>query len=219
MDGAMKLCSARRIPKPELDRATACLANAEYEAARIIASAEAEAQAAQQEVDECSVALEARIAAAEESDYRAFVDQEKIKQRAIGAIELLDVAASIRAEFDEITPWLTDLVETCLRRIIGQLDPAEALAATLAQAVAELKTKSGLALRVAAVDHDAVKALIAQHPDRFAAVATVLPDAGLTPGIVYLEGKGGYASIGIEAQISALRPHLASLVKEAARVE
>jgi flagellar biosynthesis/type III secretory pathway protein FliH len=215
MDGAMIPCSARRVPKHELDRATTCLANAEYEAAQVVARTTAQAEVVEAGIADCMATFEDRLRAAEETEFRAFLDTGMIARRAVEAVDVLDQAARIGAEFDAVVPWLTDLVATCLRKIIGQLDPGDVLAATLGEAVSEMKAKSALGMRVASADHAAIKALVAAHPERFAAVESISPDADLPKGTIYLEGKGGYANIGTETQIAALRPHLERLALQA----
>lgn len=224
MDGSIALSRARRVPKDEFDRATSLLANAEAEAARLIAEAHAGCAEASARAEEAETELAARIAAFDaqcrqtgEAEFAAELDRATLAQRAADAVEILDHAARFRSEVEAVTPWLAELVETSLRKIIGSLDAAELLAATIAEAVAELKAKTGLTLRVAAADQASIAAMVAAHPDRFAAVVQVSPDAGLAPGTIHLEGRGGFADIGIDAQIAALLAKIEGLTTDAAR--
>jgi hypothetical protein len=209
------LCRARHVSKDEFDRATTLLSNAEAEAARIIAAAQASAENADADLTGRIAEYEDRLRDTEEAEFRAQLDLATIAQRAAEAVDVLDEAARFRGEVDAVTPWLGKLVEGCLRKIIGKLDAADVLAATLTEAVSELKAKGALSLRVSVADHAEITAMMAAHPDRFSAVTTVTPDADLPSGAIHLDGCGGFSEIGVEAQITALQKKLESLTDAA----
>ncbi|MEJ6402713.1 FliH/SctL family protein [Yoonia sp. 2307UL14-13] len=199
---------ARRIPVDEFERATGCVASAERKAAKLLADA-------RQEADACRAARQAEEDAlrdlqqkAKDAAYLEAVGRETLNQQAKVAVDVLDEAARIRSEFRRLTPWLTDLVTQSLRKIIGQMDNADLVAATVAAAVAERASNEKLVIRVAAADHVMLKELINTNPARFEAVSEIVPDASLEQGALFLEGKGGLVSIGIDAQLTALKEHI-----------
>ncbi|WP_299507312.1 hypothetical protein [uncultured Roseobacter sp.] len=219
MDPTNTTCHATLVTPDEFEHAINCVTRAEAVAARIVEDASAALDTRETDLAARITEFERRFCEAEETEFRAAIDREKIAARAAEAVELLGYAAYFQGEVEAIKPWLVDLVETCLHKVIGQLDPAEVLAATVAEAVAELKAKNMLSLRVAAADHIAVADLVAAHPSHFAAVEEVVPDAELLAGTVYLEGKGGFVDIGIGAQINAIRIELERLSDQAISIQ
>ncbi|WP_299554626.1 hypothetical protein [uncultured Tateyamaria sp.] len=211
MDPANTTCHATPVTPDEFDQAISCVTRAKAVAAHIIADARAALEVQETDLAARVAEFEERRYKVEETEFRAAVDQETIAAHAAEAVAVMGHAARFQDEVVAVTPWLVDLVETCLRRIVGQLDPAEVLAATVAVAVAELKSRNALSLRFAATDHTTVADLVAAHPAHFAAVAEVVPDAGLSEGTVHLEGRGGFVEIGIAAQIEAIRSELERL--------
>ncbi|MEM6339681.1 MAG: hypothetical protein AAF729_00920 [Pseudomonadota bacterium] len=203
---------AQRVPKVDFDQAVSCLAQAEEHAARIRAEAAADIAQQKAELAEKEADLQARIANAEATAYQQALDHETIAAKAKESVAVLDEAARLRAASNDLAPWLTDLVDTALRKMIGQIHEADLLAALVKEAIAERAQKEELNLRIAVADHDRLKAIVLENEDRFTAISAIVPDASLPADTLYLEGKGGFVSIGIEAQLTALRDHLYAVV-------
>ena len=205
-----KPVAARRVSKNEFEQATGCVVTAEREASRIIEDAKAIAEGLRQSHSDREAELEKRAHELNEAAFRECLDHENAVRRAAAAAEVLDEAARMRAEFDAVTPWLNELIQVCLRKIIGSMDKADVVAGAITEAVAELKARNGLSLRVAQKDIDEVREIAASHPNRFSAISSVYPDADLTEGTILLEGKGGFVDIGIEAQLRLLSAHISA---------
>jgi flagellar biosynthesis/type III secretory pathway protein FliH len=211
--------SAKRMPRMDFDRATECVASAEREAARIIADARAVAEGMGHRARDRAAALDQRALALDDAAFRQSLDHENATRRAAAMADVLDEAARMRAAFADATPWLTDLVQTCLRKIIGTMDKAEVIAAVVGEAVGEMNARHALVMRVAPADVADMQGIIAGHPQRFVAISAVVPDAALTTGTILLEGQGGFVAIGIAAQLAVLAGHLANLMPDIGRRE
>jgi flagellar biosynthesis/type III secretory pathway protein FliH len=206
---------ARRVARQEFDRATNFIVTAAREASRIINDARAAADVMQKTSHDRAAALDARALALDDAAFRDSLDHENAKRRAKAFADVLDQAAQMRVAFDAVTPWLTDLVQTCLHKMIGTMDQGDVIAGIVTAALGDLKTRNGLALRVSAADVDAVQGVLAKFPARFAAISAVFPDATLAVGTIMLEGQGGFVDIGIAAQLGVLASHIATLIPAA----
>ncbi len=192
------------------------LSRSDFETALgIVATAHAEAQEAKRKAeDEVAIQLDELKAKERAFDkHKALVLKSisgararatSAKRNAAEADNLLRESAAARQRYDDITPWLVDFVDACLRKIIGQIDHSDLIAAVVTEAIADVKSTEGLVLRVATSDRAALESLIRRHPERFAAIETVVSDSALRKGGLVLQGQGSSAEIGIEAQLSVL---------------
>lgn len=199
---------AVRLPRAELEARLETARNQASEAHSIIAQAKAEAEKLRARTKQEQQAHEARIKEIADAELKRFIDTDTLKRNAEAAAEGLAAAQLVQERLEALTPWLTDLVVTCLQRVTGAMDTREVTARIVQTAVSDLATRERLTLRAAPDDIAQLEAIRAEMPTRFAGVAAIEPDAALKPGEMTLRGEGGIVTIGLAAQIAALRAHL-----------
>lgn len=140
-----------------------------------------------------------------------YLDTKKVEAAAEAAARLLRDAGRIRAEFDALTPWLTDFLRDAVTRLVGTLDDDELLSRLVAEGLASQKDARQVVIRVAPKDIERLEAARSVHPLRFAGVAEIRADGCLKPGAVLLEGPGGVLEAGLETQLDILCRELEAL--------
>ena len=192
--------SATRLSRRDLEAALRTRDDTRAEAGRILDEAHREAEAIR------------RAAEAEAERHlleaRRWADRDALTHDAERLVDVLAAGAEIRRGFEALAPWLVDLVDASLRRILGELAPADLTGRIVAAAVADLRLREGLTLRAAPEDVAEVMAARAAHPGRFEAVASVAADPDLPRGALVLDGAGGLVDVSVSAQIRRLRAHL-----------
>ncbi len=204
---------AHIVKREEFEEVTACLSAAKREMVAREAEADARFAAREADLQAREADLAARIEEVERLGYANTLRQKQAEANAEAAVRIIDEVGRIRAEFEALTPWLTELVGTAMRRIAADLAPSDLIATIVAAAVAERAEQDRLMLRIATEDQTAMAALLAEHPERFAAISKLQPDAKLAPGAMILEGQGGFTDIGVEAQIDAVLTRIEDVPK------
>lgn len=197
-------CSARLVQRDELDAATGCLSRAKATAAKMIEDAQKDIQHQYATLAEATERHQGNLQAIETKAIEEAKNRASVAARASEACLVLEHATRFQSELDLAAPMLVQLVQTCLLRIIGKLDPGEVLAATVAEAIIEFQSKAALSLRISPDDQEEVRAVLAAHPETCSAVTAVITDLTLPTGSFQIEGSGGFADLTIRSQISAL---------------
>lgn len=200
--------SATRLPRRELEAALSARDDTRAEVERLVAEARREAE----EIRRAAAAeAEAQIAEARrtaDEERRRVADEGALAREAEELADALGAGVRIRREFEALTPWLVDLVDGSLRRILGELAPADLTGRVVAAAVADLRMRGALTLRAAPEDVPLVLAAREAHPERFDAVTSISGDPDLPRGALVLDGAGGLVDVCVSAQIARLRTHL-----------
>jgi len=208
MSRATNSISVSRVSQAEFDQGLGMIAaaRAEIEDLQTAATAAADARANKQRQsrDEFDHHVRQKTDAISTPRHEA----ETVIRDAAKADALLADCADTQSAYDDMIAWLTECIEICLHRIIGQIDKADLVLRIVTEAVADFKTNAGLELHVAPSDRDSVNTLIQNHPDRFAAVTQVVPNADLAEGGLVLHGVSGSADISVQAQLAALSEHI-----------
>ncbi len=152
--------------------------------------------------------LEQRTRALAGEELQRFIDKESLERSVASFIAMSQQIAQVRHDFKSMTPWLTLLVETALRKIIGSLDSKFCLALCVRKAMGDLDLKNSISLRVHPDSYDEAEAAMAAHPQFFSAVSRAVADPHLDHERIVLEDSGGYLDISVETQIAALMSHL-----------
>ena len=96
-------------------------------------------------------------------------------------------------------------VVATVERVLGSFDPQELLVRAAQHALTEMREARHLILRVAAEEAGAVERRLAEALGPGNSLVEIQGDPLLAPGEAVLESELGFVSIGIEAQIAALR--------------
>jgi len=96
-------------------------------------------------------------------------------------------------------------VVATVERVLGSFDRQELLVRAAKHALAEMREARHLILRVAAEEAGAVERRLAEAIGPGNTLVEIQGDPLLTPGDAVLESELGFVSIGIEAQLAALR--------------
>lgn len=143
---------------------------AEARASEIIATAEAERQRLQSELE--AELEQTRNAAMERLKEKLTVEAQT--QRKIASDDLLkefaDTLRRINNDFEDITPWLQTLVQRCIGEVLGRLSQEEILTMIIKKQLSKMKERWELRLTV--------------HPDNLHAVETALEASGEMGNIV-----------------------------------
>ncbi|MEM9785993.1 MAG: FliH/SctL family protein [Pseudomonadota bacterium] len=199
---------ATRIARDEFLAVQDTAATAQRRADRIIAEARATAAAISDDLKRREAKIDSRIRDMTDAQLRTFIDEQSLTQSARSMASLLSEAQRIRAAFEDLQPWLITLVETCLRKIVGQIDTDVLISATVAEAVSDMQAAHGLTLRVASGDLSRLLSISRKWPDAFASVENILADASLPPGEMTLESDGGLIAFGVESSMRAVIDNL-----------
>ncbi|MFQ6550983.1 FliH/SctL family protein [Aestuariibius insulae] len=202
-----KAFHAVRLSKEEVDQiyaANSTVTAAKSEADRIIADAKAKAQDVLRRAEATRKEQSELIRSISDDQLKKFMDQEAITRSAQAFAAALEQAADLRREFEALTPWLENFVESSVRRIIGTLSDAEVIARIVRQGVGDLQSDGGLALRIHPDDSDVTRAAMDEFPNHFEAIKEVCFDGSIAQGSLILNGGGGSVKIDLETQLSAL---------------
>lgn len=205
---ARPVAIASVVSSADMAGMTDLLALARRQAERITEEAERRAGLIERAAVENDAARKAAFETRGRDELKRVIEAEALTKTADGFLRVAREADRIRDEFEALTPWLLDLVERSVRRIIGELDDRDLAARVVAEAVSELDEQTALAIRVRAADREALRDAMVQHPDRFVGVDRIRTDNTLKKGVVVIEGRGGLIDVSIESQLAALTDHL-----------
>ncbi|PIU07274.1 MAG: HrpE/YscL family type III secretion apparatus protein [Methylobacterium sp. CG08_land_8_20_14_0_20_71_15] len=123
---------------------------------------------------------------------------------------LAETSARAAAHLARLERELPALVGGLVADILGQFEPGDALARSVAHAVGRLAPDAGASLRVAPGDLESVRAALGE-----ASPVQVEADPAMRPGECCLRSPVGSVELGIEAQLRALRTGLAAAAEGA----
>ncbi|TLP55328.1 hypothetical protein FEE96_22915 [Parasedimentitalea maritima] len=125
-------------------------------------------------------------------------------QKADAFAELLSVSADIRSEFEAMTPWLIDLVGTCLRRLIGELDDAELISRMVHEALKVTSTTYEQALTVHPDQESRILTVMSTFPERFGGVTSIETCPDMKPNTIRIGCETSVVDVALEAQLETL---------------
>ncbi len=140
-----------------------------------------------------------------------YLDTKRIEAAAVAAARLIHDAGSIRAEFDALTPWLTEFLRNAIEGLVGTLGDTEVLSRLVGEGVATLKDARRVTVLVHPGDLAQLQAAREAYPLRFSGVSELRTDARLQPGAVSLESDGGVIDASLTTQIDILCRELEAL--------
>lgn len=118
-----------------------------------------------------------------------------------------ETLARQRSLLQQLEAEVPRVVLAAVERMIGAIDPGEALTRAVRHGLETLRRTGTARLRVSPGDsvvaRDAVAGFRAED-----GVVVVVPDPGLAAGVAVLETEFGFVELGLEAQIGALRAAL-----------
>jgi vacuolar-type H+-ATPase subunit E/Vma4 len=205
---------AIRMSYPEFQASRDITATARRSADRILQQARGIAEKVTADLDRREAQVNARIHEMTDDELRRFIDEQSLTASAKAMANMLYEASRIRAEFETMTPWLATLVETCVVKIIGQIDEDALIARMVAQGVSEMQADHALKLRVPGADHPRLLALAQDWPDAFMAVSVIMPDATVAEGEMVLEGAAGLIKLGLGGAMTATLANLETALRD-----
>lgn len=206
--------TATRMPSAAVDEYLSNARSRASEAENIIANAKAEAERLRAQSMREAEAHKARLQKVADEELKRFIDTDALKRNADAAAQAISEATAVQHRLEALTPWLAQLVETCLHRITGALDSTDLTARIVQNAVADLSSRERLVLRAAPSDIARLEQVRAEDPTRFAGVVAIQPDTTLSAGEMTLNCDGGIVKIGMSAQVEALITQLRTAVTQ-----
>lgn len=183
--------------------ATRLIEEAEARAAEIIAAAEAEA-------DDVRAGLE-KIS---EQELEKFVNTRALDEVADGLVTMVNEAQKVRRDFDDLKPWLTDLVGQALNRVLGTLPREEVLEQALVNTMAEMRERWDLILRCHPDLAPAFKDIVAHQPELADAIKEIQVDHDLDLDDCLLIGRQGILDVSVTTQVEAFTRALELMVDQ-----
>lgn len=191
---------ARRIPSDEFqtfvqnanaakNRAQSLIENAKREARRIVADAEAKTR---------------DFEALTNKELRSFIDEDRLKRHAKTFIKALSTINTMRKSHEAMTPWLIELVDTSVHRIIGEMDSAETTARIVKQGVRDLQDAEEVQLTVHPNTLDHAKSVKDTYPDMLAAVQKIATNPELDQDVFRLTCHVGSLDLSVDARLDRI---------------
>jgi flagellar biosynthesis/type III secretory pathway protein FliH len=143
-----------------------------------------------------------------ETRQERFVQSEVARRGAQAVLEISSKTASIHEEFEKLTPWITKLVEQSVLKITGSIDPSDLVSQIVRESMTAIYPRNSILLRVHPNGYKAAEAAMKAYPERFSGVRELLSDKSMKPGQLFLETEGGFAEIGLQAQLNTLLEEL-----------
>jgi type III secretion protein L len=129
---------------------------------------------------------------------------------------LAEATARIDRDMAAAEQQFAAAVISTVERVLGSFDRQELLVRAAKHALTEMREARHLILRVAAEDAAAVERRLAEALGPGNSLVEIQGDPLLAPGDAVLESELGFVSVGIDAQLAALRRGLGGEVVEAA---
>lgn len=143
-----------------------------------------------------------------ETRQERFVQSEVARRGAQAVLEISSKTASIHEEFEKLTPWITKLVQESVLKITGSIDSSDLVSQIVRESMTAIHPRDSIILRVHPNGYKAVEAAMKAYPERFLGVRELLSDESMKPEQLFLETEGGFAEIGLQAQLTALLEEL-----------
>lgn len=175
------------------EKAQAIRARAEAEADEIIAAAHARADDMDRELREIA-----------DEQLLRFVDTNAIDEAARAVQRTLSEAHRIAADFDAVTPWMTEFVKAALFRITGEMPREELWTAVIQQALSDVRERWDLKLRCHPTRVNLFTGIIKNSKDLSETISLVQPDRDLDVDDCLLVSANGVLDISISTQIVTL---------------
>jgi len=176
----------------------------------IIDSAHATMKKKSQEAEREAIRRRDMMQSAAKRELSKEMDATRRKAATMAVHEILATAAKVQKKFDALTPWIEDLVETSVRRIIGTLPDAEVLKRITTQAISQNQRGLKYVLRAGA---DVYESCLHMVEDLEATplrglIIDVEVDRNLDGTSVILTSSDGALDISLETQFAAIRHEL-----------
>lgn len=142
---------------------------------------------------------------------KTYIDEDKIRRHAEVFVEMLSVVQAIKTDHEALKPWLIQLVDTCVRKIIGDLDEPDLIRRTVETALKKMPGDGSFKLYFHPTMAEETETALKIHCKELAAISAGAPDPNLEPGQLRLEGQHAEAEISIEAQLEKIVETLAQV--------
>ncbi|WP_106743483.1 FliH/SctL family protein [Yoonia maritima] len=203
--------TAQRITKADLSRRIsldAARKGALRSADEILDRARAQAAQITSAAEAASEQQRAALGQLSDAQLAHFIDRTRIEGTAHAMLQIMSEATRLTERFDVIGPWVGDMVDTALRRILGTYEAQDLHRQIVAQALAEGRADWHVTIRVAPQDAAALRAALhdkaGQIRSDFAGLREIVADPKLQKGSCLLVSDHGAVDISLETQVSAL---------------
>lgn len=198
MKKGVDVFAATCVPKFVYASAQDVEQSAQERAQQIISDAQHQAALINAQLDQREREIDRRITDMTDSTLRTYIDEQKLERTAKALTSVMQEASNIRIQFESLTPWVSELVATCLDKVVGELDEDDLLRRVVRQAISELSADTGLILRVPPLNIERMLSLRKSAPSLFVGVLEILPDKTVPPGEMRIEGSSGMMRFGLE---------------------
>ena len=145
------------------------------------------------------------------------MDDTRRKATAIAVHEVLESAAKVHRKFDALTPWIEDLVETSLRRIIGTIPEPTLLKSIVTQAISQNRSELKYILRAGTEAYEPAQNIVSdlENTEFGGLILDVEIARDLDPEAIILTSSDGALDISLETQVTAVRNELEAVLRQA----
>jgi len=190
----------------------------EKEAKRLIDQAKELAVSLKKEVAYETQLLETQTKSLAGQELQRYIDTTTLERSVETFVAMGRQLEKVHSDFASMQPWLVQLVETALFKIVGSLDEKKVIALAVKEAMRELDPKDTIQMRVNPCDRNAMDQVMARYPSCFVGMGSLLTDPNIAPDRIVLENCAGFLDVSLATQISALSNYLLEeLAKDAVR--
>ena len=183
-------------------------------AADMVGSAQAEIDKKTKQAERDAIRQRDMMQSAAKRKISKEMEETRQKSATMAVHEILMSAAKVQQKFDALTPWIEDLVETCLRRIIGTVPDTDVLQHIATEAISQNRRGLKYILRSGAdVYEPCIRMVQSLEETEFKGlILDVEIDRNLAPSSVILTSSDGALDISVETQLQAVRQELAAVL-------
>lgn len=203
MNGS-RITRGQILPHDQFDALFGDQNSVRAEASRIIQEAQEVASALREEVSAESSRLNKKLSQISDEELKQFIDTEMIDRSVEAFAEMLHQSAKFKATLLDLSPWLINLVETCVRRLINSLDDTDLVSRLVSKGVEEFRDQTALTLTVHPDCNTRLQATVAAYPERFSGITHLVTSAQVPSGLVRIHSSGGLVDVDLSAQLDRL---------------
>ncbi|MEP2783335.1 MAG: hypothetical protein ABJO67_02310 [Pseudoruegeria sp.] len=182
----------------------------------IVEDARTDADSKRKEAERDAVRQRALMQSAAKRKISKEMEQTRRKATTIAVQEVMSSAAKVHKKFDALSPWIEDLVETSLRKILGTIPDPIVLQSIVTQAISQNRRELKYILRAGNDVYTPALKLVEDLEETVfrGLILDVEIDRKLDANSIILTSPDGALDISLETQLSAVRAELAAVLKQ-----
>lgn len=205
----------KRLTKDELESATQSANSVRRQAQEIIQSAKEKANEIIQDAERKRAEEHRTLSTISTAVLEEYIDKDAVKRHADIFVQLILQVKQIKDDRDRLEPWIVDLVQTCLRKVIGQLHDPDIVGGMVTEAIAALGVQEAVKVSFHPTMQASFDDALMQFPEQLGVVEKLATDPTLEPGIIRVACALGSTEFSFEALLADTLRKLEDAVRAA----